>query len=78
VAECSVMATDDLHPTLDVVELLTESGRWPAGTVGTVVEADGERVLVEIADDRGHGLDFISLPRDSVAAQHSGESRAAS
>jgi chemotaxis protein histidine kinase CheA len=72
------MPSDDPHPTLDVVELLTESGRWPAGTVGTVVETDGERVLVEIADDRGHGLDFISLPRDSVAAQSVDESRAAS
>ncbi len=71
-------AVDDLHPTPDVVELLTASGRWPAGTVGMVVEADGERVLLEIADDRGHGLDFICLPRDSVAPQHAGESRAAS
>ncbi len=72
------MPTDDPQPTLDVVELLTASGRWPAGRIGTVVQADGERVLVEIADDRGHGLDFISLPRDSVAAQHARESRAAS
>ena len=36
-------------------EPLAESGRWPAGTIGTVVEADQDRVLVEIGDDRGHG-----------------------
>lgn len=64
--------------TLWSLELLTASGRWPAGTVGMVVEADGERVPFEIADDRCHGLDSISLPRDSVAAPRSGESRAAS
>jgi len=63
---------------LDVVELLAASGRWPAGTVGTVVESDHERVLVEIGDDRGHALDFISLPHDAVTSQHAGRSRAAS
>src|SRR4029077_20709415 len=46
----------------------TDSGRWPAGTTGTVVEADDERVLVEISDDRGHGLDFVALPHHAFAA----------
>ncbi|MGO9496307.1 MAG: hypothetical protein ACLQA5_06290, partial [Solirubrobacteraceae bacterium] len=55
------MPTDDPHRTLDVVELLTASGRGPAGTVGTVVEAHHERVLVEIAAGQGHGLDFIGV-----------------
>ncbi len=55
------------HAVLDVVELLTDSGRWPAGTVGTVVEADDARAMVEISDDRGHGLDFISVPHDALA-----------
>lgn len=54
--------TQARHPVLEVVELLVRSGRWPAGTVGTVVEADDELALVEISDDRGHALDFISLP----------------
>ena len=48
------------HKLLDIVELCADSGRWPAGTVGTVVEVDDDRVLVEISDDRGHGL--ISSP----------------
>jgi hypothetical protein len=55
------------HQILDVVELRVDSGRWPAGTVGTVVEADRDQALVEISDDRGHGLDFISLPHDALA-----------
>ena len=54
------------HAVLDVVELLAHSGRWPAGTRGTVVEADSERALVEISDDRGHALDFITVPHDAL------------
>lgn len=55
------------HAILDLVELRADSGRWPAGTVGTVVEADTERALIEISDDRGHALDFISVPQDALA-----------
>lgn len=59
------------HAILDVVELLAESGRWPAGTVGTVVEADAERALIEISDDRGHALDLISVPQEALASRPS-------
>jgi hypothetical protein len=52
------------HQILDVVELLVDCGRWPAGTV---VEADADQALIEISDDRGHGLDFISVPHDALA-----------
>lgn len=55
------------HQILDVVELRVDSGRWPAGTVGTVVEADDQQALVEISDDRGHALDFVALPQDALA-----------
>ena len=65
------------HEVLDVVEFLTESGRWPAGTIGTAVEADDQRVLVEIADERGHAADFVSMPHDKLAPVH-GAARAAS
>jgi hypothetical protein len=58
------------HQILDVVELKVDSGRWPAGTIGTVVEADADQALVEISDDRGHGLDFVSLPHDALASHH--------
>jgi hypothetical protein len=55
------------HELLGVGELLLDVGRWPAGTIGTVVEADTERALVEISDDRGHGLDVISVPHHALA-----------
>jgi len=63
------------HKPLDVVELRTDSGRWPAGTVGTAAEVDDDRVLVEISDDRGHGLDFIALPHQALAAHTPGTAR---
>jgi hypothetical protein len=47
---------------LDVVELGVQTGRWPAGTVGTVLERRDAVALVEISDERGHTLDTISLP----------------
>ncbi len=72
------MATKDQHAVLDVVEILTESGRWPAGTLGTIVETDDTRALVEISDERGHGLDFISLPHDAIATKPAESIRTAS
>lgn len=66
------------HSVLEIVELRADSGRWPAGTVGTVVEADDHSALVEISDDRGHGLDFVSLPHDALAHASGRISRAAS
>jgi hypothetical protein len=56
---------------LDVVELLADSGRWPAGTVGTVVEADDAQALVEVSDDRGHALDFIAVPHCALGSRPS-------
>jgi hypothetical protein len=66
------------HHALDVVELIADSGRWPAGTVGTVLEADDQSALVEISDDQGHALDFVSLPHEALASAGGGVSRAAS
>jgi len=66
------------HAVLDVVELLAASGRWAAGTAGTVVEADDQHALVEISDDRGHGSDFVSLPHDQLASADHHSVRAAS
>jgi hypothetical protein len=66
------------HQLLDIVELKVDSGRWPAGTVGTVVEADPKKALVEISDDRGHGLDFISVPHDALAIHHQSSQQLAS
>ena len=54
------------HAVLDVVRLRADAGRWPAGTVGTVVEADAEHALVEVSDGRGHALDFIPVPQEAL------------
>jgi len=52
---------------LDIVELMAASGRWPRGTLGTVLELFGsEAALVEISDDRGHTLDELELPIDAL------------
>jgi hypothetical protein len=55
-----------MHP-LDVVELRAESGRWPAGTTGTILEVRDDTTLVEIADDRGHMLDLLTVPAAALA-----------
>jgi hypothetical protein len=47
---------------LDVIELAVAAGRWPAGTRATVLEVFADGALVEIADERGHTLDMVSLP----------------
>jgi hypothetical protein len=75
--QSDVMATRP-HTELDVVELLAESGRWPAGTVGTVVEASDAAALIEIADDRGHAIDFVSVPHDALTSLDPDATRAAS
>lgn len=59
---------DARHEAHEVVELLTDVGRWPAGTVGTVVKADASTAFVEISDDRGHGLDFVDVPQAALGA----------
>jgi hypothetical protein len=63
---CSTTGTQ--HVTLEVVALLVDAGRWRAGTIGTIVEADADEALVDISDGRGHALDFIAVPQGALAA----------
>jgi hypothetical protein len=58
---------------IDVVELLDSVGRWPAGTIGTVVHDLGEWKQIEISDDRGAMLDLISVlePKLRLVYRHS-------
>jgi hypothetical protein len=53
---------DETSRTLAVVELTVESGPWPAGTVGTVVDRHDDVLLVEVDDERGHALDYVEVP----------------
>jgi hypothetical protein len=45
-----------------VVELISPVGRWPAGTVGTVVSDYGDVKLVEVGDEADMALDYLSAP----------------
>jgi hypothetical protein len=45
----------------DVVELMRDIGRWPAGTQGTALSDHGASKLVEISDDRGQMLDLFEV-----------------
>jgi len=54
------------HAELDVVETLTEVGRWPAGTAGTVIRSDDAAALIEISDERGHAIDFVSVAHEAL------------
>lgn len=55
---------EDKRHAHDVVELAAASGRWPAGTVGTVIEMRDDVLLVEIDDERGHALEYFEIPAD--------------
>ena len=47
---------------LDVVTLARGVGGWPPGTVGTIVESHHSAALVEISDEQGRTLDFVTVP----------------
>jgi len=48
------------------VAAVETSGTWAAGTEGTVVNEVGEHKLIEIANDQGEALDFISQTEDKL------------
>ena len=56
----------------DVVELtravdkIQGTGQWPAGTIGAVVAEHSEHKMIEIANERGEALDFISQTQDQL------------
>jgi hypothetical protein len=58
---------------IDVVELLDGVGKWPVGTIGTVVHDIGKWKQIEISDDRGVMLDLVSAtePQLRLVAKHS-------
>jgi len=41
----------DVVALLDAVDKVEDEGKWPPGTVGTVVHDFGEMKMVEISDD---------------------------
>lgn len=53
----------------DVVVLRDAVGAWPAGTVGAVISAYGDTMLVEITGPGGKTLDTIQVPADRLDAK---------
>jgi hypothetical protein len=64
----------ELRKAVDKDEVLTQPpgpnrgvGQWPAGTKGTVVHDYGDHhKLVEISDDEGVALDFLTVPVEQL------------
>lgn len=48
------------------VDKVEGTGIWPAGTIGTVVAEHSEHKMIEISNDRGETLDFISEIEDRL------------
>jgi hypothetical protein len=48
------------------VEKVDGTGQWPAGTRGTVVAEHDQHKMIEISDDRGVALDFISQAENQL------------
>jgi hypothetical protein len=53
----------ELTRSVDKVEGV---GQWPAGTRGTVVAEHDQHKMIELSDDRGVTLDFISQTEDQL------------
>lgn len=41
-------------------------GQWPAGITGTVVGDYGDHKLIEISDENGVALDFVTVPVEQL------------
>jgi hypothetical protein len=59
-------AVDKDEALTQPVEQARGVGQWPADTSGTVVSDYGDHKLVEISDDRGAALDFVTVPVDQL------------
>lgn len=64
---------NDVVALVEVIDKVEGVGRWPAGTTGTVVSERGEWKLIEISDECGVALDYVSVaePRLELVARHS-------
>jgi hypothetical protein len=50
----------------DFVALCERVESWPTGRSGTVVAERGSSKLVEISDDQGVALDFVTVPETQL------------
>jgi len=51
---------------LQVVEFCVPLGRWPVGTIGTIISIHHDGALIEISDDDGVTMDVLPVPFSAV------------
>jgi hypothetical protein len=51
---------NDVVALTQPVDKVEGTGQWPAGTIGAVVAEHSEHKMIEISNDRGEALDYIS------------------
>jgi Domain of unknown function (DUF4926) len=63
----------ELTQAVDKDETLTQPvdrdrgvGQWPPGITGTVVSDYGDHKLIEISDEEGVALDFVTVPVEQL------------
>jgi hypothetical protein len=61
------IGTDDVVALLQAAPAGDGVGQWRAGTVGKVIDELGEHKLVEICNDEGRFLDFVSVRARELA-----------
>jgi hypothetical protein len=57
---------NDVVEFTQTVDKVEGAGQWPPGTMGTVVAEHSEHKLIEISNDRGEALDYISQTEDQL------------
>jgi len=56
----------DVAAFTEAIDKVEGTGKWPAGTEGTVVSDFGDHKMIEISDDQGVALDFVTVPVEQL------------
>jgi hypothetical protein len=57
---------NDVVALTQAVDKVEGVGQWPPGTIGAVVAEHSEHKMIEICNDRGEALDYISQTEDQL------------
>lgn len=57
---------NDVVELTQAVDKVEGTGQWPSGTTGTVVAEHSEHKMIEVSNDRGEALDYISQTEDQL------------
>ena len=64
----------DIVAFTDTVDRVEGVGKWPAGTIGTVISDYGDHKMVDVANELGETLDMPVVAVEQlklIAAKHS-------